>query len=933
MSHDRAHAERLIELFEAVADMDAAARGRWLQAHCDDPALRAEVLALCRSDSQRRGVLDQTSDRLAGTLIEPEDEPAAAMLGTRVGAWTITALLGEGGMATVWLGERADGEFEQEVAIKCLKTALAGPAYLRLFERERQILASLEHPGIAHLLDRGVTAEGVPYLVMPRITGEPLIRACDARDLKLRQRLQLFVQVCDIVQYAHQKLVLHRDLKPGNILIDTEGRPRLLDFGVAGLLKDASGEAAATRALALTPGYAAPEQLEGKPVGVAADVYALGVVLCELLTGGHHPKLESGQDPASRTACWPSRLVRGDDTHDAAWARRRAHKLRGDLDAIVLKCLRQEPGQRYASVAELARDLRSYLEQRPVAAHRGRFGYRARLFMRRHAAGLAAAALVLAVLVGALLWSLEQNRQTRAALAESEAAYAFMQGLFESNLPAGATSTLPSTADLLARGAARARTELAPKPRLQVRLLTAIGGIYRRLDRYEKAQAMLHEAMAVAAARKAAGKPVSDLMTRVQLGLLANQQGRYKDAARVLESVLAQRRRHGGFTRELTNAMRGLARALSQLDEHDRAIALYREALSTIESSDASSPEALAVARNDLGGALFRARRYEESIPVLRRALADHIRLHGRVHAEANTTANNLANALAATGRKQEALQMLREVVANDKLIYKRPSRKTAVHLRNLGVALVGLGQLFEARQVFQQTRSAFLAVFGKDHPLLTQIISVQAAVEYKLGHYATAEPMQRRNLAQFKARGEERYIVALEATNLARTLAGQGKLAEARELAVAAVQLKTELRGADDRSLITSLAALALAERLSGDLDAARGHFERALEVNGEDRRDAKSGLGLRSEIAHVRCLQGEGEDALAMFAVILDRPVLDPVSRARKLSFKGHCLAHLDRPEAAHKAWREALELRKDHLPDDYPDSLRIRANLASP
>lgn len=934
-AHDRARLKRLAELFDAVLDLDEGAREKWLAQHCEDAGLRKEVMELCRADSEPQGLLDAPMGLLAGALVEQASDRASAMLGTRIGAWRITALLGEGGMATVWLGERCDGRFEQQVAIKCLRVSLAGPELERRFARERQILADLEHPGIARLLDGGVSDDGVPYIVMERVRGEALIKACDERGLDVRQRLRLFADICDIVQYAHQHLVVHRDLKPGNILIDEEGRPRLLDFGIAGLLGEASGEGMATRALAMTPEYAAPEQRQGRPVGVAADVHALGVILCELLSDGQRPAIADDGDPTERPGQWPSRRVLAGNRHDAAWLRQRARQLRGDLDAIVLQCLRHKPELRYASVAHLAWDVRNYLMHRPVSARRARPGYRASLFVRRHSAGLAAACLVLAVLLAALGLSIHQTRQTEAALDESRAVQGFLVDLFESNLPAGAASSLPSTRELLDRGAQRAREGFAGEPGLRTRMLATIGGIYRRLGQYGAARKVLAEAAATAEDARI-GDSDAALDTRREIALLKGDQGQLAEAANMLETVLVERRRQGVRGKELATALRELGRVRSRLGEHARAIALQTEAVAELQGLGSNALQELADTRNDLGAALVRAGDYTAAIAVLRSALADKRRVYGPVHEQVNITASNLAAALRQEEHYEEAGRLLREVVATDQRIYTAPHPEAARHLNNLGTLLDFAGDPLQAREYLLRAHEMYQGLFGRDHPQTAIALSNLAGVEYRLGHAAIAEAMQRQVLRQFLVSyGAHHYSVAVAQNNLARTLADLGKLQEARQLAETSLTLKQDLRGSGDRSTAPALAALARIDRLEGHLESARQRLQQVLALEGMDERSASpSVLGYRTDLAQVLCLQGNAREATetldAVLASTAMAPAKAPLQRAQTLSVQGDCLALQGNADAARTAWRRALQLRKERLPHDFPDSRRIREKL---
>ncbi len=885
MLHDHDHMKRVAELFDAVLDLDGAEREHWLQQHCDDAEIRSEVLALCRADHDAQGLLDGPEGRLAGALLEQSIDDVSTMLGRRIGAWKITALLGEGGMATVWLGERCDGRYEQQVAIKCLKTLLAGPDLSRRFERERQILANLEHPGIARLLDGGVSDDGVPYMVMQRVRGESLIKACDKRGLNLDQRLQLFADICDSVQYAHQHLIVHRDLKPANILIDEQGHPLLLDFGIASLIDEASGYSIATRGLALTPEYAAPEQLKGRSVGVAADVYALGVILCELLTGGQRPAVASDADPSAHTGQWPSRLVLLHAQRDVAWGRQRSRKLRGDLDTIVLKCLRQQADQRYASAAHLAWDVRNHLMHRPVTARRGRFNYRALLFARRHRAGIAAAGMVLAVLLTALVHSIQQTQRAETALGESRAVQGFLLSLFESNLPAGAASTLPGTRELLDRGAQRARTDFADNPQLHTRMLATIGGIYRRLGQFDEARKLLDEAVASANSRAVVGDAAMTLEIQRELALLKSDQGQFAEAASMLEDILAERRRQGAQGKPLAAALRELGRVRSEQGEHARAIALLSEAVVVLQNTGDTALTELADARSDLGEVLLRSDDYTQAIPILRVALEEQTRVYGSVHGKVNTTASTLAAALRHAERYEEAGTLLRDVVDTDARIFQTPHPDVAQHLNNLGTVLDLAGHPLEARDNLQKAQAMYRALFGQNHPQTAIATSNLADVENKIGHYAVAEPLQREVLKQFIAS-----------------------------------------YGPDHYKQI---------ERHTGKLDIARSQLEQVLKLESAGQHsDSPKVLVYRADLAEILCMQGQQTEALAMLATALDNPELAesraPLQRARTLSIQGDCLERDAHVEDARTVWRRVLGLRKDRLPADFPDSRRISEKL---
>jgi tetratricopeptide (TPR) repeat protein len=403
---------RVKAILEGVLDQPAEARESYIASVCaGDAMLRARVTALAEAAEGDGGMLDAPNAVEAGA--EVPESPSRA--GERMGAYELLAEIGSGGMGTVHLARRADDEFEKRVAIKLMRPGFATDLDLRRFKSERQISAVLDHPNIARLLDGGSTAEGAPYFVMEHVEGGPLLEHCRERGLSVRERLILFQQICAAVQYAHQHLVVHRDLKPGNILVTDEGEPKLLDFGIAKLLSGGGGTAfsapTATLDRLLTPEYASPEQVRGRTVTTASDVYSLGVILYELVSGEKPYRIETG-DPAELVRLVCDRDPERPSTHTAGLSR--------DLDAIVLKAMRKEPEQRYLSAAALSEDIGRFLEGRPIEARWHSAAYRAKKFVRRHRIAVAATVLVLAALAAGVWATLREARRARAAEALAE---------------------------------------------------------------------------------------------------------------------------------------------------------------------------------------------------------------------------------------------------------------------------------------------------------------------------------------------------------------------------------------------------------------------------------------------------------------------------------------------------------------------------------
>jgi serine/threonine-protein kinase len=399
--------QRLEEMFFTALDLDAAGRAELLAAaNGTDTELAREVAAMLAAHDLGE---DHGIERLLAA------GPSGSRIGTQAGAYRLVALIGRGGMGEVYLAERADGQFQQTVAVKLLRAGFDNARAVARFRAEREILARLEHPHIARLLDGGVTEDGLPFLAMEYVRGEPIDHFCRARDLSLEERLRLFVDVCRAVDFAHRSLIVHRDLKPSNILVTERGEAKLLDFGIAKLLAEGAAEAATrTGLLLLTPEYASPEQVRGGGITTVTDVYALGLLLYEILTSRRaQPITDLSPAGIARTVCDEKPPV-----PSAAVPEGMARRLRGDLDTIVAKALHKEPARRYASAERLADDVLRHLEGRPIQARGESFSYRAGKLLRRHRLAAAAAAVVVAVLAFSLLLG---SGLVRARRAEAEA--------------------------------------------------------------------------------------------------------------------------------------------------------------------------------------------------------------------------------------------------------------------------------------------------------------------------------------------------------------------------------------------------------------------------------------------------------------------------------------------------------------------------------
>jgi eukaryotic-like serine/threonine-protein kinase len=516
---------RVRDVFQEAVALDGEARARFL-ASCDDARVRDEVLGLLGAHDDAAGFLEVSPFKRQGMLT-----------GTSIGPYRIVREIGEGGMGSVFLGFRDDDEFEQRVAIKLIRGGAAGESIMRRFRQERQILAALEHPNIARLLDGGTTTDGLPYLVMEYVEGTAIDRYCEERACPVAEKLRLFLMLCDAVQYAHRNLIIHRDIKPANVLITNEGIPKLLDFGIAKLISHDTSDATVTRMM--TPDFASPEQLRGEPVSTATDVYSLGVLLYRLLVGA---KPFSGDRRPDAEPTRPSTRVRA---------------LRGDLENILLMALQNDPSRRYGSVEQCAADIRRHLEGHPVAARPATLVYRASKFVRRNRVAVVAGIAMVAVLAIAFVVTLQQKRIAEHRFAQVRA----LAGSFVFEIH-DAIAPLPGSTparELLVRRALVYLDGLAAEASDEADLQMELARAYLKIGDVQGLpyQANLGDTKGALASYRKALKIVSQLDAPLlaadahdRIGLVEQRRLEWRDAMEHHQAALALRRAHTGGVHE-----------------------------------------------------------------------------------------------------------------------------------------------------------------------------------------------------------------------------------------------------------------------------------------------------------------------------------------------------------------------------------------------
>ncbi len=574
-----------------------------------------------------------------------------------IGPYQIIRKMGQGGMGAVYLGVRVDQDFKKHLAIKVIRTGMDSDEIVARFRRERQILASLDHPNIAHLIDAGTTDDGLPYFVMEYVQGRPLTEYCDSHKLTVRERLELFRSVCSAVQSAHQNLVVHRDLKPANILVTSDGKAKLLDFGIAKLLNPDiySGELppTATDMRVMTPEYASPEQVRGDPVGTSSDVYSLGVILFELLSGRRPYQFTSNNQAeifrviSEEEPRKPSTAVtheRNADTDRLSTLRggtpeKLQKELRGDLDNIVLMALRKEPQRRYASAEALSEDIRRYLEGHPVAASKGTWSYRAEKYVRRHKAAVAAAAVVSVLLIAfSIVVSIQNVRvaserdAARKAEQKAVAVTEFLVNLFETNDPAQSKGETLTARQILDSGAERLQKEFKGHPEVQAELMNKVGLLYEKLGMFDQAESLIRQALNTR--RSLLGGSHLGVAESLQgLGVVLTDKGEYGEAETHLRDALAMHRKLlGSEHADVADDLNDLGLMLQYKGQSDEAEKCFREALAMHRKLLGNEQPGVAGDLNNLAMVLQAKGQLDEAEKLYREALAMSRKLKGNEH-------------------------------------------------------------------------------------------------------------------------------------------------------------------------------------------------------------------------------------------------------------------------------------------------------------
>lgn len=785
MNLEPAQWERRLALFQKALELPESERALFLESECEDePDVHADVLALLEEDQEGHPFLDGELSKIAHHLLDGWEPLHGA-----IGAYTLKRVLGRGGTGVVYLAEREN--LEHVVAIKVLRDGSVSPARRERFEREKKTLARLSHSSVPRLFDADVLADGTSYIIMEYVDGVPITTYCDERNSSIRERLRLFRAVCEAVQYAHGRAILHLDLKPTNILVADGGKVKLLDFGISRVVDglDASSSDPQSEFRQLTPAYAAPEQLRGEEVGVYTDVFSLGIILYELLAGVHPFEGSKTQrsdlrwDEREYSSERPSRVR----SRRAGRPASRRNSTIGrqnwaDLDAMCLKAMHEDPKQRYETVESLLRDLEHFARSEPLQARQAAIGYRLNRFLVRNRRPvtvlLAAVAAALALITFYTIQVTEERNRARIAAANSEQVSEYLIQLFEAGDPYIANGDSVSVRQLLERGVERVE-DLSLQPRVQAQMFDVLGRVHTGLSLFDQAELLLERALSL---RRELEAPLEIAESLVNIGDMYSYRGEYDKAESSLREALSIRQRHlPPNDALLARTFDKLGVVLNRKGEYEQAETLYRLAL-RIQREIYSRPDrSLGTTLNNLAVNQFDQGNYDAAELYYREALAVERPLLGDEHPSIAIGLANLGvlletrgNFAAADSALTEALHIKRETLGNDHY-------ETAFSLTQLGGMLRRKGDHERAETYLREALAIEERVLGPDHRNTAATLNHLGLSLQDRGDYEAAEPLLRRATRIFGERlGESHPFTGITLCHIAHLQHLRGHLQEA---------------------------------------------------------------------------------------------------------------------------------------------------------
>ncbi len=904
---------RLEVLFHEASRMSDSDRPAFLLEACGESVqLRNELEALLRASGKTFALLEKPVQDVANEFVFQDDSS-----GKRVGVYRTIRLLGEGGMGKVYLAARADDAYEARVAVKVIGGFLEQNApMLSRFRAERQILANLNHPSIARLLDGGVTAEGKPYFVMEYIDGISVDKYCRENKLTVHDRLLIFCKICNAVEYAHRNLIVHRDIKPANILVDAQGEPKLLDFGIAKLLDAGSplvgGAQTSTTEWLMTPDYASPEQVRGEPISTSTDVYGLGVLLYELLSE-RRPFQSKTSSPLSliRDVCEknpdpPSVALR----HASTPALPDPGTVGRDLDNIVLTAVRKEPSRRYSSAAQLSADIQAFVDGYPVSASNPSWSYRAGKFINRHRVGVLGTMLATLALVGFSvgmgIFAARANRAQVKAQMEAD----FLSSMFQAASPDMARGHEITARDLLDRGARRINRELTAEPNVRASLLASIGQAYSDLGLYSQGLSLLEKSFGPHGPQSSIDGGSRATILNL-MGTLHRLQGQYKAAEPFFRRTLAvQRATLHSSNPQIASSLADLGECLYLEEKDSEAEPFLREALQIYRENP---PDGGDGARNYLALLLERKGSFAEAAHLLSEAVQITRAREGADSPNYATSLHNWASALIDAGDLKGAESKLREVLAIRRKVLGNHHPELAYTLNNLGYVLLEWGDWQDAEPFLRESLSIRSTALGADNPVLAPSWNNVARVLQARGTYQEAQRTYQHAL-ELAGKGNNAWFAAQIEGNMGVLAFDEGNYTEAERLGAASLRAEEKTQGTQTPAVASSLIALGMDRLYQGDANGAESLYRQALTIR-EGKYPANHLMVINAEgrLGEALLVQGRNNDAEAILrkaagSISTSRVPLPPWQIAEVRSTLAICQAAL-----------RGEQLSKEHMGSD--------------
>ena len=895
---------RLQEIVDAASSLPLAERSEYLEHSCkDDETLRRQADGMLAAYSQAGVFFESAVAKAAESASYVQD----LTIGEMIGPYQITCTIGHGGMGTVYRAERSDQQFRQSVAIKLVRT---GPGtnqeLFSRFRTERQILANINHPNIARLLDGGITDRGLPYLVMEYVEGTTLDRYIATHQMSVFGRLELFRLICGAIQHAHQNLIVHRDLKPGNIMVTTDGIPKLLDFGIAKLLTpdatlNGDFDTVIHTRLAerlMTPEYASPEQIRGEVITTATDIYGLGVLLYELLTGTR-PFVIANLSPAEieRLICGtqprpPSTL--GLQAPDGSTTTRK----QTDLDRIVLKALHKFPDRRYLSAAEMSADIERFLNGFPVIARPDSFRYRSRKFIGRHSLAVAAALAFVAIVVGLSANLAIQAKRARHEAQSADAVSQFLVGLFEFTKPDATQGRSVTAREILDQGTVHLNAEWKGEPTVKARLLNTLGTVYYQLGDLDRAEILLTQAETIYTSRSS---------TSFQdLGENANT----------------------------------LGMTLLDKGDYERATQKYLRALRIFENEKGRQSTEVADVLNGLSSVQWIQGNYDAAEKYQYEAVAIDSRLLGPAAPGTLTDKNNLETILADRGNYRAAEPLAREVLAERLRVLGENQPLTSTSENNLAFLLMKTGRFAEAKVAMQHTFDTRRRLYGAEHPELAVSLVMLGWWNREQGHIPEAKQLTEAALTMArKLQGSQSLDTAFDEDALGLVFLDSGDTARARPLIEDALRTRLGKHNPSQPALSQSYDHLGLIDLAEGKLPSALEQIRRALEIRHRFYQSENDwvAISLNHEGRVLMRMHNLAEALRAYESAYRiahqnfgDAP--HPITSEALYGLAEVALAQ-DRLAAARSALKESLRMRLALYPSGHPDLLATERLLKVP